>query len=89
MIGKARKPHHELAMDIVHRITLLRRQAKISQRELAKRMYTTQSAISDFEQYKIEPRLSIICAYLEALGYTLKFMIVDETNRDAERIHTS
>lgn len=42
-----------------------------TQREIARRMSTRQSAISDIENYRFNPSIELITRYLEALGLVL------------------
>ena len=73
---------HQTAIDLVEKLTKLRHDNGISQRELAKRMFTTQSAISGFEQHRNEPRFSSIFHYANALGYHISFTIVSLLDND-------
>lgn len=45
------------------------------QREVAERMGTTQSAVSDLEQGRVDPRLSTLQRYVRALGARLDVII--------------
>jgi transcriptional regulator with XRE-family HTH domain len=53
----------------------LRIQRGLSQREVARRMGTTQSAISELEKAVTEPRLATLQRYARILGYQLRFQL--------------
>ncbi|WP_131811680.1 ROK family protein [Mycolicibacterium peregrinum] len=54
----------------------IRKKRKLSQRQLADIMGTTQSAISDFESGRVEPQLRTMQRYARALGHRFEFAIV-------------
>jgi predicted NBD/HSP70 family sugar kinase/transcriptional regulator with XRE-family HTH domain len=56
----------------------LRRQERISQKDVAVAMATTQSAVSDLESGRVEPHLRTLQRYARALGRRLDFALVDE-----------
>lgn len=60
----------------------VRKREKISQRDVAKAMGTTQSAISDFERGETDPQLSTIQRYARAVGAKIR-VVVDSPNSAA------
>jgi transcriptional regulator with XRE-family HTH domain len=58
-------------VDLVNDLVALRQALGIVQRQVAERMSTTQSAISDFERIGGDPRLSTVQRYARALGARL------------------
>ena len=50
-----------------------RRRMGLSQTDIAKRMGTTQSAVSDLERSGADPRISTLMRYARALGTPLRF----------------
>jgi len=61
------QPEYEIARAIIH----ARIEKKITQKELAKRMNTTQSVISRLEQAQTSPSISLLKRLATALGTTL------------------
>ena len=49
-------------------LTLLRREAGLSQGDVAERMGVTQQAVSKFERYDSDPKLSTVRRYANAVG---------------------
>lgn len=68
--------------DAVWRRALLARLAEVRggrrQREVAAAMGTTQSAVSDLEQGRVDPRLSTLQRYARAVGVRLEIVITRE-----------
>lgn len=63
----------------------LRLDADISQRKLAKLMETSQSAISELERNKTDPRISTLQRYARALGYEVKIEFAPSAQPDSKR----
>lgn len=61
-----------LAFDLAQMAYRLRTEAKLSQRELAARMGTTQSAIARLESGGVLPRLSLLAKLGRATGVRIK-----------------
>jgi predicted NBD/HSP70 family sugar kinase/transcriptional regulator with XRE-family HTH domain len=72
----------------MHRTALLaagpeiRKKQKLSQTEVAARMGTTQSAVSDLEAGRVEPQLRTLQRYAQAIGQRLDVAFVDEARPD-------
>jgi transcriptional regulator with XRE-family HTH domain len=66
-----------LAGGLVEFFTDLRRKRRWSQTELAQRIHTTQSSVSEFENGQSEPRLSTLQRYATAAGYILEVRVLD------------
>lgn len=62
------QPEHEIARAIIRS----RIENKITQKELAKKMHTTQSVISRVEQAKTSPSISFLKRLASALNTTLQ-----------------
>lgn len=65
---------------------LLREQRKLGQKDVARLMGTTQSAVSDLERTAVDPRISTLQRYARAVGAALKLVAVPvdrEWNGDA------
>ncbi len=60
----------------------------MSQGEIAQRMSTTQSAISEMEKGVVEPRLSTLQRYARILGYKLRFVLIEAYNDRAIHYET-
>lgn len=52
----------------------LRTENKMSQAQLAQAVGVTQQCISEWEQYKIEPTLSNLCALSEIFSVSIDFL---------------
>ncbi|AYY11513.1 XRE family transcriptional regulator [Actinobacteria bacterium YIM 96077] len=61
-----------LALDLARLAYRMREQAGISQRELALRMHTTQSAIARLESGGVVPRLDLLARLSSATGVPLR-----------------
>jgi transcriptional regulator with XRE-family HTH domain len=61
-----------LALDLARLAYKMRIQANLSQRELARRMRTTQSAIARLESGGVVPRLDLLARLSEATGVPLR-----------------
>jgi transcriptional regulator with XRE-family HTH domain len=68
--------------DIVERLALRRREAGLSQTEVAARMHTSQSAVARLEAGGADVRLSTLQRYADALGHRLQFGVVPSDTRD-------
>ena len=67
---------HRLNFEIAIELTQAREKAKITQKELAKKMNTTQCVVSRMESGNNASTLQSIKKYAEALGKKLKIKIV-------------
>ena len=67
---------HRLNFEIAIELTQAREKAKITQKELAKKMKTTQCVVSRMESGNNASTLQSIKKYAEALGKKLKIKIV-------------
>lgn len=71
----------------------LRRRANLTQAEVAERMGTTQSAVSDLERTAVDPHVTTLQRYARAVGAALKLVAVPVSGgwEDAGRIraHTT
>jgi transcriptional regulator with XRE-family HTH domain len=61
-------------LDFLNDFARLRRRMRISQKEIARRMSTTQSAISELEKGIVEPRISTVQRYARILGYRIRLV---------------
>lgn len=78
-----------LALDLARLAYRMRAQAGLSQRELARRMHTTQSAIARLESGGVVPRLDLLDRLSRATGVPLRLDTGTsrvELGRDAERV---
>jgi transcriptional regulator with XRE-family HTH domain len=65
-------------LEAVRRRLVLRRAALgLGQREVAKRMGTTQSALCDLERGRHDPRIGTLTRWIEALDLKLTISLVD------------
>ena len=62
-------------MDVLRDLVTWRKQCRLSQQVVAEWMDTTQSAVSELESGRIDPRLSTLQRYARALGKELHVMI--------------
>ena len=67
--------------DIVERLAARRREAGLSQTEIAARMHTSQSAVARLEAGGGDVRLSTLQRYADALGHVLQFGIAPSDTR--------
>jgi transcriptional regulator with XRE-family HTH domain len=77
------------ARELVDFFTGLRKQRRWSQAELAERIGTTQSAISEFEGGRCEPRLSTLQRYARALGLLVDVRVVTAEVPDGAAVFSS
>lgn len=70
----------ERVMRLIETLVRHRKSRKISQKQVAAAMETTQSAVSDFERLGGDPRLSTLMRYARAVGMRVKATatVVDE-----------
>lgn len=70
---QTREIHHDVRVvsDAVWTLVRARKAARLSQREVARRMETTQSAVAKFERTGGDPRLSTLQRYARAVGAQL------------------
>lgn len=59
---------------IIEELKAIRREKKLSQAEIAKKLFTPQSHLSSIEQGKVDPRLSTLSDMARLLGYELKLI---------------
>jgi transcriptional regulator with XRE-family HTH domain len=64
-------------LDIIDKLLDVRVKKGLSQLKLAYLMNSTQAQIHKIECRKIQPRLSLIARYAEALGYKLEINLVE------------
>lgn len=57
------------------RLTYLRKNAKLTQKELADKLGTTASTISKYEQGQLEPNLDIIEKMADLFGVSIDFLL--------------
>ena len=62
---------------LIRRLTALRKRSSLTQLEVAERMGTTQSAVSDFENGEHDPQFSTIQRYARALGMRIHPDVID------------
>ena len=67
-------------MDVLENLVTWRKQCRLSQQVVAEWMDTTQSAVSELESGRIDPRLSTLQRYARALGKELHVMIGEVGN---------
>ncbi|MER5335148.1 helix-turn-helix transcriptional regulator [Micromonospora sp. NPDC002717] len=67
-------------------LALVKRRMKrgISQRRVAARMHTTQSAVSDLEKGLVDPRLSTLQRYARAIDCRLDFSVVEDDGQQLD-----
>jgi len=63
---------------LISDFVLIRRRKKMSQKEIAQQMATTQSAISELEKGLNEPRISTLQRYARIIGCKLRLRLVVE-----------
>ncbi|WP_165365058.1 helix-turn-helix domain-containing protein [Streptomyces sp. C] len=63
---------------LLRRLASLRKVRRISQRTVAERMETTQSAVSDLESGATDPRVSTLQRYARAVGCRIEFRVCDD-----------
>lgn len=73
-----------LALDLARLAYRMRDQAGLSQRELARRMHTTQSAIARLESGGVVPRLDLLSRLSHATGVPLR-LDTGDTRVDLDR----
>ena len=70
------------------RIAALRRQANMSQSELAQRLQVSPSAIGMYEQGRREPSVSILIALARCFRVSLDYLLTGEiSSADQQQIH--
>ncbi|GEM_PF-4465532 len=68
---------YESNEELIQALIAVRQQAAIAQRELAKRMDTSQSVVVHLEAGQSDPRLSTIARYAAALGKVVHWRLQD------------
>ena len=63
--------------DLIDALVALRRAARVTQRDLARRMATSQAAVARMEAGDVDPRLSTIQRYAASMGKRVTWQIVD------------
>lgn len=66
----------ELRSDLFLRLLARRQEKGLTQKDVAEAMGTTQSAVSDFESGDVDPRLSTIQRYADAVGLVATMRLV-------------
>lgn len=74
-----------------HLIRIARRQARMTQTELAKRAKTSQAAVSAYESGRRSPSVDTLCRILDAAGFEVRMRLStpdthDSSRRSAERL---
>lgn len=72
-----------------HRIAALRRDAGMSQAELARRLRVSPSAIGMYEQGRREPGAEILVAMATEFQVSVDFLLTGQTQEPREREHIS
>ena len=72
-----------------HRIAALRRDAGMSQAELARKLRVSPSAIGMYEQGRREPGAEILLAMAEEFHVSVDFLLTGQTREPHEREHIS
>ncbi|MBB6171543.1 transcriptional regulator with XRE-family HTH domain [Nocardiopsis mwathae] len=62
--------------NLIDALVSLRKQGGLSQSDVAQRMGTTQSVVSDLERIGGNPRISTIQRYARAVGWRLRFGVL-------------
>ena len=62
---------------LLEALTAIRSRSRISQRAIAKRIHTSQSAIARLEAGIVDPRLSTIQRYAASVGKRIQWTLVD------------
>jgi transcriptional regulator with XRE-family HTH domain len=60
---------------LIDKVVRLRKESGMSQAEVARRMNTTQSSVSEFEKATVDPRISTLQKYVRAIGSRIDFQI--------------
>jgi predicted XRE-type DNA-binding protein len=79
----ARNPDFPLLMEQARRkrellmaLKAARRQSKVSQKDVASAMGTTQSAVSELESISADAKISTVERYARAVGYSVQFHLL-------------
>lgn len=72
-----REKDRALVQGIINRLAAIRRSHGISQREVAERMGTSQSAVSEIESHQNDPRFSTLIRYARAVGAKVTTRVTD------------
>lgn len=68
-----------------HLIRMARRDAGLTQVELAKRAKTSQAAVSAYESGRRSPSVETLCRILAAAGFEVRMRLVEPDRHDATR----
>jgi len=68
-----------------HLIRMARRNAGLTQVELAKRARTSQAAVSAYESGRRSPSVETLCRILDAAGFEVRMRLVEPDRHDATR----
>lgn len=68
-----------------HLIRMARRDAGLSQVQLAKRAKTSQAAVSAYESGRRSPSVDTLCRILAAAGFEVRMRLVEPDRHDATR----
>ena len=71
----------KLEMDIIKATIEARKSNKLTQRELSKKSGVKQPVIARIEKYVNSPQTSTLIKLLYPMGYTIKVVPLDETNK--------
>lgn len=63
--------------DLIDALVAFRRQAQVTQQDIAQRMATSQAAVARMEAGDVDPRLSTIQRYAASMGKRVTWHIVD------------
>ena len=73
-----------LLMRAMRSLVELRKERKLRQKDIARIMGTTQSAVSDLENFRVDPQVSTLFRYARATGGQVRLMVtVTPTATDA------
>lgn len=64
--------------DLIDALIALRREARVTQQDIARRMETSQAAVARMEAGDVDPRLSTIQRYAASMGKRVTWQIVDD-----------
>ncbi|CAM4207629.1 helix-turn-helix domain-containing protein [Kibdelosporangium persicum] len=87
VVKSAREDDADLA-NLMRSLYELRRSSGLTQAEVANRMGTTQSAVSDLERTAIDPQVTTLQRYARAVGAALKLrtLVVNDEWKTAGRL---
>lgn len=77
----------EARLNFVKRLAAIRKRSGVSQQDMAHRMGTTQSAISELEHNRVEARISTLQRYARLLGFRVRMNIESTVQYSDRRFH--